>query len=148
LSSSFEENNDPVFTGNREEAERDLSVFISSFEEGTTRHLSNSSSVRKIKRYSEVAARELGGKGDAAAKKQRGTTQSLGPFTGFFTEASLDQNFYGDEQLTIDVYGNEQIEAGLDDVPALRIELQSDGEFSIYAPPSSSETYKEFIKRG
>lgn len=134
LSPSFEENNDPVFTGNREEAERDLSVFISSFEKGATRHLSNSSSVRKIKRYSESAANDI--RGDEST--ERSSPSKIGSFSSYETTARVEQNFYGKEQFNNDLYAE----------PALKVELQSDGEFSIYAPPSCSETYKEFVKRG
>nr|WP_314862567.1 hypothetical protein [uncultured Undibacterium sp.] len=143
-SNSAGNNHDQVFTGNREEIERDLSIFISSFQEGTTRHLPNSASVRKIKRYSESAANDI--RGDESA--ERSAPSKIGSFSSYETTARVEQNFYGKDQLVIDVYGHEQIEAGLDDEPALRIELQQDGDFSIYALPSSSQTYKEFVKRG
>ena len=144
LSSSAEENNDPAFTGNREEAERDLSVFISSFEEGATRHLSNSSSVRKIKRYSEEALHDIGGD----PEQEKSVASKMGTFSECKTHARIEQNFYGNDQLVIDIFGKEQFNNDLYAEPALKVESQSDGEFSIYAPPSCSETYKEFVKRG
>lgn len=131
-----------------EEIERAASIFLSTFPEGTTRHLPNSATVRKAKHYSEAATADLGGAGSGSPEVQRGTTQALGSFTGYDTKGRITQNFYGGEQLTIELWGREQIQAGLDDIPALTIEVQPDGDFSIYALPSSSDTYKEFVARG
>jgi|GEM_PF-2823162 len=132
----------------KEEIERASSVFLSAFPEGTTRHIPNSPTVRKAKRYSDAATKDLGGAGSGNPAVEREVAQALGPFSGYSTKGRLTENFYGNEQLVIDIFGREQIEAGLDDHPALTIEVQSDGDFSIYAPPSDSTTYKEFVKRG
>lgn len=132
----------PIATG--EEIERAASLFLSTFPEGTTRHISNSPTVRKAKRYSEEALHDIGGD----PEQERSVASKMGPFSEYQTHARIEQNFYGKDQLVIEVFGKEQIDSSLDAEPALKIELQLDGDFSIYAPPSSSETYKEFVKRG
>ena len=136
----------PIVT--REEIERASSLFLSAFPEGTTRHLPNSPTVRKAKRYSDQATKDLGGAGIGNPTVEREVAQALGPFSGYSSKGRLTENFYGNEQLVIDILGKEQIEAGLDAVPALTIEIQDDGDFSIYALPSDSKTYQEFVERG
>lgn len=130
------------------EIERAASVFLSTFPEGTAKHLSDSATVRKAKRYSDRAAQDLARAGGNPEEAQRRSSHALGPFTGYTTEGRIEQDLFGRDHLIIDVFGKEQTEADLDDIPALTIEVGNDGEFSIYALPSDTSTYEEFVKRG
>jgi len=72
----------------------------------------------------------------------------MGPFSGYETEASIERDFFGNDQLVINLWGKEQLEQDLWDDPALKMTVSQDGDFSIYGPPSRSNTFKEFKKRG
>lgn len=128
-----------------DEAQR---IFLSAFPERTRTYRRTNATARAAKASSDAARRSLGM--DCGA--DRTVASLLGEFTGFTTRAKRTIGLDGKEQLLIQVYGKEQIEAGLDHAPALTMTLEADKdnrvEFAIYGPPSQSNLYKQFERRG
>ena len=123
------------------EAER---VFLSSFPESTRTYSRKSPTARSAKASSDRARWEFG----ADARRTRGIASVLGPFSGYITHEVKSKGLDGKENILVQVYGNEQVDAGLDYAPALSMTIDENGEFSIYGPPSGSKLYKDFSKRG
>lgn len=86
-------------------------------------------------------------KGDFAA--ERVVNSSLGPFTGYRTKAEV-LSFPGSDysELRIHFYGKEQDEAGLSDLPALTVFVDTQGAFTVNGPAWGSKTFDEFQSRG
>lgn len=68
----------------------------------------------------------------------------LGRFSGYRTNASLDE----DGTLNVEVFGKEQIDAGLTAEPALTFNITPKGELIVNGPSPIGKTFKEFEKRG
>jgi N12 class adenine-specific DNA methylase len=123
---------------------KDQFVFLSSLSEGTKTYRPTSGTQRTAKAASIRARDELG----LQPTLKRNVQRNLGNFRGFTTSGRITQSLSGQPELTISLYGQEQMEQNLVAHPALKITIGEDGEFSIYGPPSDSKTYAEFEKRG
>ena len=123
-------------------------VFLSSFPKRYKSYRHSAGTARTARAASLAARRTL----DMDYGATRTASGSLGPFTSFETRAKTITGMSGKEELFIQVYGKEQIEAGLDYAPALSmtLDVDKDGrvEFSIYGLPSQSNLYKQFERKG
>lgn len=119
-------------------------IFLSSFPAGTRTYRHTTGTARAARAASESAGRQI----DLDERATRTVSSPLGPFTGYETRAKTVIGLSGKEELFIQVFGKEQLEAGLDNAPALSMTVDENGEFAIYGPPSNSFIYKQFAKRG
>lgn len=92
----------------------------------------------RIRSASAQATNELGG--EVATARQ--VDEILGPFSGYGVDAEVN----ADGNLQVNVFGKEQIDAGLTDEPALLFVVTPEGELSVNGP--TGETFDEFAKRG
>ena len=99
-----------------------------------------------MRKVSDRAATELRGE----AETERTVDSPLGFFSGYVvrSEQIEPDSMYPDGHLQISVFGKEQIEAGLNDEPALLIVVAKNGELIINGPSSDGDTFKEFQRRG
>ena len=68
-------------------------------------------------------------------------------FKGYEVRANIERDGVS-KTLHVEVYGKEQIEAGLTDEPAFVVYVSENGEFIVNGPNPNSETFREFQKRG
>jgi hypothetical protein len=130
--------------GDEEAIDEAQRIFLSSFPAGTKTYRRKSGTARAARATSEQARWEFGD--DTGRTRQ--VESALGPFSGYETREVRAKGLDGREHLIVQVYGAEQIEAGLGYAPALTITVEDDGEISFYGPPSNSPLYKAFAKRG
>jgi len=108
--------------------------------------IENSPLLGRMRKISDRAATELRGE----AETERTVDSPLGFFSGYVvrSEQIEPDSMYPDGHLQISVFGKEQIEAGLNDEPALLIVVAKNGELIINGPSSDGDTFKEFQRRG
>jgi N12 class adenine-specific DNA methylase len=100
---------------------------------------------RVVRRLSESATRELGGVHDAA----RDFSVRLGPFSGYQTRARVKNQGMPQEALVVEVFGKEQVEAGVNEEPALTWTIHvGTGEMDVNGPNPDRATFRAFHKRG
>ena len=128
-----------------EEIDEAQRLFLSAFPADVRTYRRSSGTAKAARVASERATLAIG-KSATAPRKVEGVR--MGPFSGYETEASIERDFFGNDQLVINLWGKEQLEQDLWDDPALKMTVSQDGDFSIYGPPSKSNTFKEFKKRG
>lgn len=119
--------------------------FLSAFPEGS-RYPRASRLLERVRRASEKTADALGGD----ETKPRNYVRALGPFSQFEITADVlpPDSFHPHGQLAVQVFGKEQVDAGLTAEPALTFTVSADGELTVNGPPPSSETFAEFKARG
>ncbi len=144
LIGGIEEGDSSVQQQSEEERQRAEAVFLSHVPKGTRYHHNSSRTARAIKAASTAAQKRLGN----AAVSDLASQENLGPFSGYLSQASVEKDLDGNPELHVHIYGKEQIDAGLDDYPAQTYVVTQDGKLTIYGPASSSNTYREFVKRG
>lgn len=98
-----------------------------------------------VRRLSESASDQLAGVPTAA----RHLDSRVGPFSGTETRARIKNQGTAQEALVVEVYGEEQIAAGLDEEPALAWTVNArTGELDVNGPNPERGTFREFQKRG
>lgn len=127
------------------EIDEDEARFLSDAPAGT-HYTRTTRLLRRIRKASDRAADELGGKAEAA----RSHAGALGPFSEYQIEGDElpPDSFHPEGMLAIRIFGKEQVEAGLTQEPALTFTVTKDGELTVNGPPPSGETFAEFQKRG
>lgn len=121
--------------------------FLSDFEASVTGRgsaLARAGVLAEIRKLSERISSDLGGE---AEKPRVGVDSPLGPFEGYRVNADIVKDG-ASKTLHVEVYGKEQIEAGLTDEPALLFTVSENGEFIVNGPSPNGETFREFQKRG
>lgn len=98
-----------------------------------------------VRRLSESASDQLAGVPTAT----RHLDSRVGPFSGTETRARIKNQGTAQEALVVEVYGKEQIAAGLDEEPALAWTVNArTGELDVNGPNPDRGTFREFQKRG
>ncbi len=98
-----------------------------------------------VRRLSESASDQLAGVPTAT----RHLDSRVGPFSGTETRARIKNPGTAQEALVVEVYGKEQIAAGLDEEPALAWTVNArTGELDVNGPNPDRGTFREFQKRG
>ncbi len=98
-----------------------------------------------VRRLSESASDQLAGVPTAT----RYLDSRVGPFSGTETRARIKNPGTAQEALVVEVYGKEQIAAGLDEEPALAWTVNArTGELDVNGPNPDRGTFREFQKRG
>lgn len=119
--------------------------FLSDFPEGS-RYPRKTRLLERIRRESDSASDAIGGNAETA----RGNARTLGAFSEYETRGQVleSDSFNPKGSLRVEVFGREQVEAGLTDEPALTITVTPDGELTINGPSTSTDTFREFMARG
>lgn len=121
--------------------------FLSDFEASVTGRgsaLARAGVLAEIRKLSERVSDILQGR---VTKTHSEILSPLGPFKGYEVRANIERDGVS-KTLHVEVYGKEQIEAGLTDEPALLFTVSENGEFIVNGPNPNSETFREFQKRG
>lgn len=116
------ERNDRPQRTEAEEAEA-KDRFLSSVPEGTRFYKDTTATQRVIKAASTAAQDEIG----QSPLDTRRTQSGYGPFSGYRSAATVEQDLDGNPELHIEFYGAEQLDAGLTDTPAQTIVVKEDG---------------------
>lgn len=131
---------------------RDEDAFLSAFPEAARYGGSATASgavpklLERVRQLSERAVDDLGGKAEIERTLPR---HPVGPFSGIETRARIKNAGTPQESLVVQVYGKEQIAAGLDEEPALTWTVNTrTGELDVNGPHPERATFREFEKRG
>lgn len=131
---------------------RDADAFLSAFPEAARYGGSKTASgalpklLERVRQLSERAVDDLGGKAEI---ERTLPSHPVGPFTGIETRARIKNAGTPQESLVVQVYGKEQVAAGLDEDPALTWTVNTrTGELDVNGPNPDRATFRAFQKRG
>jgi len=128
-----------------QEIDDDQTSFLSAFPKGS-RYTRDTKLLKRIRSASDVATEELGGSPESA----RRVTGELGPFSSYQITGSVlpPDSFNPNGLLTIQLYGDEQLDEGITVEPALTFTVSANGELTVNGPSPSGETFQQFKARG
>lgn len=128
-----------------QEIDDDEASFLSDFPEGS-RYPRKTRLLERVRRESGRAFLQVK---DAPGRSRR-HARAIGPFSGYETraEALEPDSFNPSGSLQIEVFGDEQVAAGLDSEPALTITITPDGDLTINGPSPNTDTFRAFLARG